>query len=143
MNRVTLILASLVLTAFVAACGPGASLPTTLEVVLNGANEVPAVTTDAVGTANVTVIGNVMAVDGSFSGMVIRDVQGAHIHGPATTTETADPIFGLDHDNATTHFEGTFTLNAEQMQWFRDGLLYINLHSDAHPGGEIRGQIVP
>jgi len=124
------------------ACGPGAVPPTTLEVLLSGDNEVPAVTTDAAGTANVTVVGNVMAVDGAFTGMTIGG-PGAHVHGPASPTENAGIVFGLTFDNATMRFEGTFTLDEEQMQWFRDGLLYINLHSEAFPAGQIRGQIVP
>lgn len=31
----------------------------------------------------------------------------------------------------------------EQVEWFEDGLLYINVHSEMNPGGEIRGQIQP
>src|SRR5205814_2325573 len=35
---------------------------------------------------------------------------------------------------------GGFTI-AQQLQQLRDGLWYINIHTTAHPGGEIRGQL--
>ena len=140
MKRMTLALAPLLVLGVLAACAPFATAPQMMEVDLTGANEVPPVTTDAFGSANVTVAGTVMTIDGAFEGV---EVTAAHVHGPATTSENASPFFTLAVDNADTHFEGTFTMTAEQMEWFEDGLLYINLHSAANPSGEIRGQIVP
>ncbi len=137
MKRSTIAIASLLFLGVLAAC---ATAPRTLEVVLEGENEVPPVVTESFGSANVTVAGTVLTVDGSFDGF---EATAAHVHGPADETETAGPIFTLAVDNADTHFEGTFTMNAEQVEWFEDGLLYLNVHSDANPGGEIRGQIVP
>ena len=52
-------------------------------------------------------------------------------------------LFELAYDNASRTFEGTFTLDQEQMSWFLENELYINLHSAAFPSGEIRGQITP
>ena len=132
--------APLLFLGLLVACMPGTTAPKTMEVVLTGENEVPPVTTAAFGSANVTVAGTVMAVDGAFEGF---EATAAHVHGPADVNETAGPIFTLAVDNANTHFEGTFTMTAEQVQWFEDGLLYINLPSAANPSGEIRGQIVP
>lgn len=140
MKRWTMLVAPLLALGVLAACGPGATAPQTLEVVLEGANEVPPVTTDAFGTANVTVAGTVLTVDGSFEGF---EATAAHVHGPADVDANAGVLFTLAVDNANTHIEGTFTMTAEQVEWFEDGLLYLNVHSDAHPGGEIRGQIVP
>jgi hypothetical protein len=142
MNRVTLILASLVLTALVAACGAAAVPPAAVQVTLNGANEVPAVTTDASGTATVTVVGNVMTVYGTFTGMDIGGL-GAHVHGPAPADDTGPVVFSLFYDNTRKDFERIVTLTQPQLEMFQQGLLYINLHSVAHPNGEIRGQIVP
>ena len=140
MKRWTMAIAPLLFLGVLAACGPGGTAPTTMEVVLEGENEVPPVITDAFGSANVTVVGTALTVDGSFDGF---EATAAHVHGPADVGETAGPIFTLAVDNADTHFEGTFTMTAEQVDWFEDGLLYINLHSDANPSGEIRGQIEP
>ena len=34
-------------------------------------------------------------------------------------------------------------LSAEQMKAYQAGELYVNVHSDAHKGGEIRAQLKP
>ncbi len=140
MKRWTMVIAPLLFLGVLAACAPGTAAPQTMEVVLEGAKEVPPVTTDAFGSANVTVAGTVMTVDGAFDGF---EATAAHVHGPANADETAGPIFTLAVDNVNTHFEGTFTMTAEQVGWFEDGLLYLNVHSAANPSGEIRGQILP
>jgi hypothetical protein len=140
MKRWTMAILPLFFLGVLAACAPGTAAPQTMEVVLEGVSEVPPVTTQAFGSANVSVAGTVMAIDGAFDGFVAT---AGHVHGPAAVGETAGPIFTLAVDNANTHFEGTFTMTAEQVEWFKDGLLYINLHSEAHPNGEIRGQILP
>ena len=36
---------------------------------------------------------------------------------------------------------GGGTLTPEQVEGMLDGLTYVNVHSDLHPPGEIRGQI--
>ena len=140
MRRWMIAIAPLLFLGVLAACAPGTTPPQTMEVLLEGENEVPPVTTDAFGSANVTVAGTALTVDGAFDGFMAT---AAHVHGPAGVDENAGPIFTLAVDNADTHFEGTFTMTPEQVGWFEDGLLYINLHSAAYPGGEIRGQIVP
>lgn len=140
MKRWTMALAPVLLLGLLAACMPGTTAPRTMEVQLVGANEVPPVTTDAFGSANVSAAGTALAIDGAFDGFVAT---AAHVHGPAAVGENAGVLFTLVVDNANTHFEGTFTMTAEQVEWFKDGLLYINMHSEANPGGEIRGQILP
>ncbi len=140
MKRWTTLLAPMLLLGLLAACVPGTTAPTTMEVLLRGDNEVPPVTTNASGSANVTAAGTVLTVDGAFDGFVAT---AAHVHGPAAVGENAGVLFTLAVDNANTHIEGTFTMNAEQVEWFENGLLYLNVHSAANPGGEIRGQIQP
>lgn len=142
MIRPTLLLVTLLLVLVAAACAPGVPPATTLEVVLTGEAQVPPVETDAAGTANVTLVGNQLRVDGAWSGFDI-DEPGAHIHGPASATANAGILGALDYDNAARTFDGTFTLDDDELGYFRDGLLYINLHSAAHPAGELRGQIEP
>ena len=39
-------------------------------------------------------------------------------------------------------FSGTVELTAEQLAALVDGLTYINIHTEANGGGEIRGQIL-
>jgi hypothetical protein len=37
--------------------------------------------------------------------------------------------------------EGTATLDAETLRALVDGLVYVNIHTAQHVGGEIRGQV--
>lgn len=75
------------------------------------------VATDAFGSANVTVAGTVLTGDGSFVGF---EATAAHVDGPAGVDEMAGPFFTLAVDKANTHFEGTFTMTAEQVGRFDD-----------------------
>jgi hypothetical protein len=45
--------------------------------------------------------------------------------------------------SAESPFKGEATLTPEQAQQFAAGEWYVNVHTQAHPGGEIRGQVVP
>ena len=142
MSRPMLVLMAFLIAGLIAACGPREPGPTILEVVMSGENQVPPVETEAFGTANVTVLGNVMTVDGEWEGFDIAG-PGVHIHGPAAADENAGVVFPLVFDNEARTFGGTFSMSEEQRNWFADGLLYINAHSEANPAGEIRGQITP
>ncbi|HET8986530.1 MAG TPA: CHRD domain-containing protein [Trueperaceae bacterium] len=140
MKRLVIVTLSVLGVLLIAAGCKPALTPTTFEVVLSGADEVPANASTAVGSANVTVVGNRLAIDGAWDGFDIVD-PGAHVHGPAAAGANAGILFELAYDNAAKTFEGTFTMNADQMAYFLAGELYINLHSAAFPNGEIRGQI--
>lgn len=105
---------------------------------LNGQSEVPAVTTDGTGTATLTLNGNAFTLSGSY-----QDLSGpatmAHIHGPASTSDTAGVVVALTAANGELSGSGTFT--DDQLEDLRAGLYYVNVHTDAHPAGEIRGQL--
>lgn len=126
---------------------PPASEPIAVEVSLSGAQEVPPLTNPgSFGSATVTLDGRALTVDGSFSGFDVfgpPDGPGAHIHGPAPAGENVSVLFPLTFDNEENTFAGNLVLDDVQIGYFNDGLLYINLHSEANPSGEIRGQIVP
>jgi hypothetical protein len=79
---------------------------------------------------------------------------GGHIHGPTTDpapasfTENAGILIALDslagwNSSATNGgFSGTVTLTSSQATDLQAGRLYINVHTSANPGGEIRGYLV-
>jgi hypothetical protein len=71
----------------------------------------------------------------------------SHIHGPASASANAGVLVGLSPFNggafgASGTMSGTTTLSASTLSSLIDGLTYINLHTSANPGGEIRGQIL-
>jgi hypothetical protein len=79
----------------------------------------------------------------------------AHIHGPtpsaapASYTENVGVLFGLtvapftyNNNAATGSITGSITLDAAQEGYLTNGQLYLNVHTAANPGGEIRGNLV-
>ena len=111
------------------------------EQALSGANEVPPVATTAAGTGNISV-----AADGAVSGSVMTTgVQGtmAHIHlapagknGPVIVPLTAGA-------NGVWQVPAGAKLDEAQMKAYQAGELYVNVHSAANKGGEIRAQLKP
>ncbi len=109
--------------------------------VLSGSQEVPPVSTAASGRGTITV-----GADKSVSGSVTTTgVNGtaAHIHiatmgqnGPVIVplTKTADGVWSVP---------AGAKLTDAQCEAFKAGNLYVNVHSDANKGGEIRGQLKP
>ncbi len=71
----------------------------------------------------------------------------AHIHGPATQSGNAGVLVDLAPVGApfgsSGSLSGTVALTPTQLGHVIDGLTYINFHTAANPGGELRGQILP
>jgi hypothetical protein len=117
------------------------SLADQVKVALSGAQEVPPVTTSASGTGTITV-----NADKSVSGMVATSgVSGtmAHIH-MAAPGKNGPPIITLTKsaENTWTVPAGTKLTDA-QYEAYKAGNLYVNVHSAANKGGEVRGQLKP
>jgi hypothetical protein len=115
--------------------------PSGSNVVLSGKQEVPAVTTNASGSGTITVL-----MDRSVSGSVTTTgIAGtaAHIHlaGPGQNGPVIVPL-NKTGDNVWS-VPPSIRLNDVQYEAYKLGNLYVNVHSAANPGGEIRGQITP
>ena len=115
-----------------------------LEVDLSGSQEVPPVMTDATGSATVTLRDNAITVQGDFAN-ASSPISAAHIH-LAAMGENGDVIIPLNvttsEDGLSGILSGEGELTDEQLEAARMGNLYINVHSEMHPGGELRGQIL-
>lgn len=117
----------------------GAAYAADVKVNLAGDQEVPPVNTQAKGSGTV-MIGD----DGAVSGTVTTTgIQGtaAHIH-QAAAGKNGPVIVPMTKsgDNGWTFAPGS-KLTPDQMSALKAGDLYINVHSAANPGGEIRGQL--
>lgn len=71
---------------------------------------------------------------------IATGIQGAHIHLGGIGTN-GGVVFGLTSDFNGSSANGTLTLTEVQQRDLMTGQYYINLHSTAYAGGEIRGQI--
>jgi len=63
----------------------------------------------------------------------------AHIHGPAAAGTNAGVV--VPFPNPTSPYQGQATLTPAQVADLTAGKWYVNVHTAAHPGGELRGQI--
>jgi hypothetical protein len=127
--------------AIFVAMGAGVASAVDVKVTLSGSQEVPPVTTSATGSGTITV-----AADQSISGSIkTTGIKGtaAHIH-LAAAGANGPVIVPLtkDGDDGWTVGPGA-KLQDAHFQAFKDGNLYVNVHSDTNKGGELRGQIKP
>ncbi len=113
-----------------------------VKVKLTGEQEVPAVTTTATGEAKIKI-----AADKAVTGKVTtKGIEGtmAHIHEGAAPGQNGPPIITLEKgtDGAWLVPAGS-KLTDEQLESFKAGKLYVNVHSAEHKGGEIRATLKP
>ena len=109
------------------------------RVVLEGRQEVPPVTTVATGTGVITI-----RPDGSISGSVTTsgiNATAAHIHQAARGANGPVIVPMVKSGDFTWSIPPGAKLTEAQHAAHRAGNLYVNVHSAAHPGGEIRAQI--
>ena len=112
------------------------------KITLTGAQEVPAVTTDAKGEGMIK-IGMDKSVSGKITTTGMEATMG-HIHEGAAPGQNGPPIITLEKaaDGSWTVPAGS-KLTDEQYDAFKAGKLYVNIHSAAHKGGEIRAPLKP
>jgi hypothetical protein len=113
-----------------------------------GSSEVPPTTSSGTGTATVTYDPSSKQVtwEGSFFGLS-GPATAAHIHAPADPGRNAGVIVPLSLQGVpfTSPFKGSATLTDDRAAALSAALTagqaYINIHTAANPGGEVRGQL--
>ena len=108
------------------------------KLTLSGANEVPAVTTAASGTGTITVAAD-HTVTGSITATGMTPTAG-HIHQGAAGVN-GPVIVPFTQSGNTFSVPAGAKLTDAQYDAYKAGNLYVNIHSAAHPGGEIRAQL--
>ena len=92
------------------------------------------------GEVILTLNGNSLTVDGTFTGMSSA-ATGAHIHnGPPA--QPGPVIHTLEVSQATNgSVNGTMSLTEEQVEALINNEFYIQIHSESNPPGELRGWV--
>ncbi|MDQ3186832.1 MAG: CHRD domain-containing protein [Pseudomonadota bacterium] len=129
---VTLMAGALVGSAGMATAGE-------IKVNLSGDQEVPPVQTSATGSGTIKVDDD-KSVKGKITTSDIK-ATGAHIHEGAVGKNGADIVTLNKTSDGEWSVPSGAKLTDAQYDAFKAGNLYVNVHSDAHKGGEIRGQL--
>jgi CHRD domain len=139
MSNTRIMLATLTLGAAVTLAG--AAFAEKLKATLNGKSEVPATTSAGTGTVDIDydAATKKMSWKLTYSGLS-GPATAAHFHGPAQPDKNAGVALAIP--NATSSpVEGSATLTEAQASDLLAGSYYVNIHTAANPGGEIRGQV--
>src|SRR5712671_3001985 len=148
------IIGAAAIVAVVASCGSDSTGPTNKTYVANlsPANEVPAKTTTGTGVATFTDLGT--EIDWTLTLTNMTGVIASHIHGPAAVGVNTGVIINLflpnvatgtvngevAHGSITNANNANISLDSLRVL-FNNGNAYVNVHTSANLGGEIRDQV--
>lgn len=139
MSNTKTMLVMLGLGATVAFAAP--ALADKMKAALDGNSEVPPNTSAAKGSADIDydAASKKLSWKLTYSGLS-GPATAAHFHGPAEPGKNAGVAVAIP--NATSSpAEGSATLTDAQAADLMAGKYYVNVHTAANPGGEIRGQV--
>jgi hypothetical protein len=133
------ILVPLALVATLACAGPVCAEK--FKASLDGKSEVPATTSSGSGSADIDYdpAAKKLSWKLTYSGLT-GAATAAHFHGPAETGKNAGVAVPITNP-ASSPVEGSATLTDAQAADLEAGKYYVNVHTAANPGGEIRGQV--
>ncbi len=121
--------------------------------ILSGANEVPANASAGTGAITAILDNMTLSVSGTFENLSSPFDPtvggGAHLHGglfgqngsvalPLVATVATDGLQGAFEE-----VNNTFELTQDQLEALEARGLYVNIHTEGAPAGEIRGQLLP
>ncbi|MEY2410697.1 MAG: hypothetical protein QOF48_3367, partial [Verrucomicrobiota bacterium] len=134
------------------AANPGGEIrgqiaPVLMEASLLTAYETPQVNSAATGFGSFMLVGTQLTFNVRYQGLSAAAIA-AHIHGPAPLGQNAPVIIDLSPFNggafgSSGSITGAVPLTPAQFAAVIDGQTYVNFHTPANPGGELRGQVAP
>lgn len=149
-----------VITALLAMASPSRAETMQFKADLQGSNQVPPSQPAGTGTVTATYdsVTKRLLWKGSYSGLS-GPPTAAHIHGPAAAGTNARLVFWISENTGQCNqgecklsgdvkaqpispFEGSTTLTDTQAAELINGMYYVNIHTNAYPRGEIRGQLL-
>ena len=132
--------AAIAFAGAMAFAAPSMAASMNFKAALDAKSEVPL--TDSKGTGTVTATYDTTSKKLTWKGSY-KDLTGpataAHFHGPAETGKNAGVAVPIAP--ATSPLEGSATLTDAQAADLMAGKWYVNVHTAANKGGEIRGQL--
>ncbi|HKV16905.1 MAG TPA: CHRD domain-containing protein [Reyranella sp.] len=109
---------------------------------LKASSEVPPNDSKGTGSLDATydTASKKLTYTATYSGLT-GPATAAHFHGPAMASANAGVVVPVK-DVHNSPMKGEATLTDAQAADLQAGKWYFNIHTAAHPGGEIRGQVV-
>jgi hypothetical protein len=139
MSKTRIMLATLALGAAVAFTGP--AFAEKMKATLDGKSEVPPNASAGTGTADIDYDAATKKLSWklTYSGLS-GPATAAHFHGPAEPGKNSSVAVAIP-GATTSPAAGSATLTDAQAADLMAGKYYVNVHTAANPGGEIRGQV--
>jgi hypothetical protein len=145
MKQLAVLAAALALAACASERPQTAMQPMQLGAKLTAASEVPPVSSPGTGDAQVTFdkASKQLRWNVTYAGLS-GPATAAHFHGPAGTGANAPVVLNIAPSGPpTSPITGTALLTDAQAEQLLAGQWYLNVHTAANRGGEIRGQVLP
>ena len=114
-----------------------------LAAAMSGKDQVPANQTAGSGSATATfdTQTRMLTWEVQYKGLT-GPITAAHFHGPAAAGANAGVAVPIGKAGDASPMKGTATLTEAQAADLMAGRWYVNVHTDANKGGEIRGQVM-
>jgi hypothetical protein len=137
----TRLLAALTIGTTLVSASPALAEMVKMTAMLSGKMEVPPTDSNGKGSVEATFDTDTKKLDWTIEySDLTGPVTAAHFHGPAELGKNAPPVVPLEGDLASP-LKGSATLTDAVAADLAAGRIYFNIHTAAHPDGEIRGQV--
>ncbi|WP_175719945.1 CHRD domain-containing protein [Burkholderia anthina] len=132
------------LLAGVLAAGSAAAETVRLSANLQPSSEVPPTATKGAGALDATydTASHMLQWTVTYEHLT-GPATAAHFHGPAPVGQNAGVQVPIPKDGLASPIKGEKALTDAQVTDLMGGKWYFNIHTKAHPSGEIRGQVMP